>query len=263
VIDKKTLVCIGDSWTWGSEIVDPKYEIYRNTDFLHTQLGECPYRLSNTYPGVVSKNLGFDDFYNLGAVGESNDYIFDRTYRWVYENYILKNISTSNLFFIVGLTSPERVGFEYECNGKIKRMMLNPNWDVSNFNNEECYESIKDFYVTYITHFSHKLEYGNRFVRQLIYLENFFKANKIKYLFFNAFYDVSFLINNTTEPELKSLWNSLNSKFFYGKDTFETFNTHIKKIDSKNCMTNDHPSEIGHRIWSEELTRYIKENYTI
>jgi len=28
-------------------------------------------------------------------------------------------------------------------------------------------------------------------------------------------------------------------------------------------MTNDHPSEIGHRIWSEELTRYIKENYTI
>ena len=47
-------------------------------------------------------------------------------------------------------------------------------------------------------------------------------------------YDLSFLINNTTEPELKTLWNSLNPKFFYGIDTFETFSTHIKKIDSKN-----------------------------
>lgn len=263
IIDRKTLVCVGDSWTWGSEIVDPKYEIHRGTDFLHTQLGNCPYRLSNTYPGIISKNLGFDEFYNLGACGESNDYIFDITIKWIYENYISKNIDTSNLFFIIGLTSPERIGFEYECEGRITRMMINPSWDVSNLSNEDYYETIKDFWVTYITHFSHKHEYSNRFIKQILYLENLLKNNKIKYLFFNAFYDVSFFINEKTDPTLKSLWNSIDSKFFYGKENFETFNTHIKKVDNKNCMTNDHPSEVGHKIWADELTKYIKENYNL
>ncbi len=255
VIPKKILVCIGDSWTWGSEIVNPEYEKYRGTDFLHTQLGDCQYRLSNTYPGVISKELGFDEFHNLGACGESNDYIFNKTLKWYYNNR-----NNNELFFIVGLTSPERVGFDYECDGKIKRMMINPNWDVSNLSNEPCFDMLKVFWMNYIIHFSHKKEYLDRYVRQVSYLENFFKNNNIKYLFFNAFYDFSQLLNKQTEPEIKSIWDSIDEKRFYGKNNFETFRSFILK-KGNNTMTNDHASEIGHKIWSNELIDFILKNY--
>ena len=83
----KKLYTIGDSWTYGDELVNPK---------------------EDSWPSVLSKELGCE-LVNDAECGGSNDWMFRKTIEWVCSQDILDDVSV-----IVGWSEPNRREENYE-----------------------------------------------------------------------------------------------------------------------------------------------------
>ena len=125
----------------------------------------------------------------------------------------------------------------------------------------------------------------------ILQFENFCKANNIKWLSFNSFYqnvgssieewkDVNIKnelskLQLTTHPlhtnksfdreyykqEYISLWDSIDNVRFYKKnETNNTFKSFIETNNPVATYSGWHPSESSHKIWADELVNYIINN---
>ncbi len=66
------IVTIGDSWTWGADLTQQKYNV------VHIdKLEDDDYRLNHVYGGIISKTLQ-TDFLNLGEPGSDNYFIANK-----------------------------------------------------------------------------------------------------------------------------------------------------------------------------------------
>jgi hypothetical protein len=128
----------------------------------------------------------------------------------------------------------------------------------------------------------------------ILQFENFCKANNIKWLSFNSFYqnvgtsievwkDIDIKLelqklhlqnhpyhtNKNFEreyykQEYVSLWESIDSIRFYKKNKKNnTFKSFMEQNAINNPYSGWHPSEESHLIWANELYDYIKQNKLI
>ena len=98
----KRLVVSGDSWTYGSEIRDPKLpESVKDWDEPNDA-----YRLPKIWPTKLGNYLGVDDVVNLSYPAASNDRIVRNLVGWLTQEYLATKRDTSELFVVVGFTSP-------------------------------------------------------------------------------------------------------------------------------------------------------------
>jgi hypothetical protein len=283
------IICDGDSWTFGCELVSKEVELKHGEPGKHA--GEYDYLQENdeyrtnvAWPEKLRKIINGRAI-NISWPADDNTTILNRTISYVTSQYLAKGKSTDELLVIVGWSSPERTSFWYKDSDISRRHRLQPNTEHFDSKKQE------EFFRLYVEHYWHAEEYIPRFVMNALQLQNFCESHNIKYLQYNSFYqspnlipeqwidmDVSLELNklhgdgyvttNKSERtsytyDYKSIWNSINPVTFYKKN--ETNNTFINFIQN-NCkepFTGWHPSIEGHEAWANELYRYMIENKII
>jgi len=285
------IICDGDSWVFGCEIVDP---IIVQRYPKSTYVGEYDYLEENDnyrIPKIFPTHLGklFNaEVTNLSWPADDNSTILNRTITYITSNYIAKNNPTDDLLVIIGWSSPERNSFWYKDENTSYRFRLWP--QVALFETEQQ----RKFWELYVHYFWNSEEYMTRYVMNVLQFQNFCDSNNIKWMCFNSFYqtpskDISDWVDldvkneleklnlNTTSYrksnvenrqiykfEYSSLWDTINSVRFYKKDN--QMNTFKNFVDNSNLNTKYygwHPSPDSHKLWAEELHDYIKSNNLI
>jgi hypothetical protein len=289
--DKLTIICDGDSWVFGSEIVDPN--ILKNKP-VNTHPGEYDwleenndYRLSKIFSTQLG-NLLNADVVNLSWPADDNNTILNRIISYISTNYISKGLSTDNLFLIVGWSSPERNSFWYKDENHSQKLTIWPSIPNLQIENQKIFW---DYYVEYLWN---KEEYLPRHIMNILQFQNFCKVNNIDWMCFNSFYqnvgkspnewfDIDVLnelsnlklnnypyhlSNNSNRQyynqQYLSLWNMIDSIRFYKKNEINnTFKSYMELNNTSDVYNGWHPSPSSHKIWAEELYNYIKENKII
>jgi len=284
---KLQLICNGDSWVFGSEIVDP--ELAKNYP-QHVHVGNYDhlkendhYRIPRIFPTKLAAMLDADSV-NLAWPADDNQSICNRTIEYITENYINTGIGTDNLFVIVGWSSPERARFWYKDIDRNHKHIIWPSLEWHDTTAQ------KKFWELYVTYFWNKEEYIPRFVDTVLRFQNFCTEHKIKHLMFNAFYqgqgsgcshaidkDVNiseelrqmppdgydYSVNDKRITKMSShthAWKTVSDITYYCKDqaknSFRTFITDRLAVP----LSGWHPSEQGHTLWAKELFKYINNN---
>lgn len=284
---KYDIVCDGDSWTFGSELADPVLAEKFGGPTIHPGVYDFfqendGYRIPKIWSTFLENELDAN-CYNISWPADDNGTILNRTIDYVTRNYLIPKKDTSNLIVIVGWSSPERKSFWYKDEKIDYHYRLAPN--VPHFNSK----GQEDFWKLYVEYFWNKEEYIPRFIMNVLQLQTFCEANKIKWLCYNSFYQVgdrnvqdwrdlsikdelegmatlrynqmtSDIVRTPVDMNYKNTWNLISPINFYKKDEKNnTFRTFIMN-NCDNPFVGWHPSEEGHKVWAKELSRYIKEN---
>ena len=281
----KELIIAGDSWSFGSEIINPKFKSDDVTDWDDVN---DEYRNSNIYPYYLSKQLNIDNVKNLSFPAYSNDRIVRTLINYLTKYHLINSSNLNDIFVIVGLTSPERKDFYYKNKNLSQWVTMWPAWE----HKYKDHDGMDDFVKSYITFFNNEQEYLNRYLNQVYYLQNFFKSNNIKYLIFQSFYQPTIFHNKISEWEDSPYINLWNNSFHGSTDTQQTkyyqgssepeiwkliddirFMNKNKKnhsfhgylIDTstktnENYFVGLHPNENAHKLWANNLYFYIKNN---
>lgn len=262
----KELVVAGDSWTYGSEIRDPKLpESVKDWDPPNDA-----YRLPRIWPTKLGKLVNSENVINLSYPAASNDQIIRNLVGWLTEKYLHPKKSTKDLFVVVGFTSPERKDFYYRDEKNNFWFTMWPMWK-----HKYPQDNINRFAELYVKNFYNIEESTHRYLNQIFYLQNLFRQFDIKHLFFQAFYqrsdlhiqqwkDAPYYRHYNNQPD-QLIWNMIdNVRFIHKNDEIHSFHNYIKSLDktpnSDQAIKGMHPSELGHTWWAEHLYEYIKVN---
>tara|TARA_X000000368_G_C23018834_1_gene707038 strand:+ start:790 stop:1608 length:819 start_codon:yes stop_codon:yes gene_type:complete len=269
---KKILYSEGCSWTGGhlgdnSNMLKPGLEDSQ----LMSKENES-YRLPKLWPHKLGKLLNIENVHNAGEPGSSNDGVVRRTVENVLG--LLKNYSPDEILVVVGWTSPERKDFFYRETGETDShwLTLQPAQNMEFYNSDA--KDLKHFFKTYVRCFWHPEEFFHRYVRQNLYLHYFLKSHNIEHLFYSSFYENPDVGIDDMGKEMYDLIPPNTLENFHGlcKTSYKdlTFRNYVQEVhideNSNNKHQNKffadhHPTELGHRLWSEELARdldYIK-----
>jgi len=270
----KKLIVAGDSWTYGSEIRDPDLpESIKDWDAPNDA-----YRLPRIWPTKLGKMLGIEEeVINLSYPASSNDGIMRRTIAWITQEYIAKNKDTSELFVVIGLTSPERRDFFYRDRDKIDDPKHDRWWFTlwPMWTHKYPQPTISKFAELYSTYMWNPEEYIHRYLNQIYYLQLFFEKYNIKYLFFQSFYqykdmcikdwrDGPYNRHYNGQPD-QILWELIDStRFMHKNEDMHSFHNYIKTKDTspnnKDAFIIMHPSELAHTWWAEHVYEYCTKN---
>lgn len=284
----KHLITNGDSWVFGSEIVDPALASkYPSTVHVgnYDHLAENDhYRLPRIFSTLLANRWGADSV-NLSWPADDNQSICNRTMEYISKTYIDTGADLSELFVIVGWSSPERVRFWYRDNERSQKYII---WPSLEWFDTPAQQRFWEMYVSYLWNAE---EYIPRYVDTVLRFQNFCTTHGIKYLMFNAFYqgqgsgcshalaqDLNVLEElSKLDPDgyayshngeriqfnqyqAQSLWNRVDPVRYYCKDQADnSFRTFIsRRLTDPLCGW--HPSPQGHELWAAELDSYIRRN---
>lgn len=287
------IICDGDSWVFGCEILDPELsKLYPDS----THPGEHDFEEANDEyrrPKIFSTHLSkiFNaNVVNLSWPADDNGTILRRTMDYITNKYIANHLPTTNLFVIIGWSSPERNSFWYRDENINMHFRLWPN--VPHFDAKPQ----QKFWELYVAHLWNPEEYIPRYVFNVVQFQNFCRAHGIKWLCFNSFYQVpqknvadwvdldireelgklkqklnGYQYQQTSNPHTRdtalidytALWDTVDPVRFYKKDQpNNTFKSYIS--DPANNVAEPfngwHPSPSGHEAWAHELARYIRSH---
>ena len=277
-----TLYTNGDSWTAG-HFIAPKLQKEGLEDCNHKS--NDFYRLKYAWPAFTAFRLGVN-VVNGAHAGASNDGIVRRTITDITK--LLKTTPAKDIIAVIGWSSPERRDFFYKSDTMAAYDTLYPaelhHWkdDDNDIRNE--------FYRNYVLRYWNEEEYYTRHMLHVITLANFFKVNKIKFKFFNAFYErLDQVKNKIGVPDYVSPLNDCIESFFVDKSIIKNTNSEgileqYKKIYSKHDLNktfreyliNDcirgkktpmkiskyliqHPTKLGHRRWGEYVGDLLRK----
>jgi len=241
---KKIIICEGDSWTSG-DMINPELN---TTNVNHSDNDK--YRLPKVWPHKLGSLLGIDVL-NTSVAGSSNDGIVRRLISNVLD--LLKKYDGSEMFVIVGWSSPERKDF-----------YTNGSWETlyPMHKHKRNNESLNEMWDLYVEHFWNKEEYISRYKHTNLYIHYFLESHNIEHLFFDSFY----------ETELGHHHKSQIRDTIVDEDYLQITKNNFKEVSFKNFLLDDnnefrdglfneldpHPSETGHQLWAEELSKDLQ-----
>lgn len=286
------IICDGDSWVFGCEIVDPniasKYPKSTHPGEYDYLPENDSYRIPRIFSSHLSELLNIR-VTNLSWPADDNGTILRRIINYISCKYLEKNVPTDNLLVIVGWTSPERNSFWYKDNDKSSRLFrIWPHINHFDFPSQE------EFWKIYVRYLWNTEEYIPRYILNVLQFQNFCKVHNIKWLCFNSFYQTPgespngwkdlnikeelYKLKNilgqhefhcSSDPYVRhihvndymSLWDSIDSVRFYKKNDAEnTFKSFCIRNSVKEPFNGFHPSELSHKLWAIELYNYIRQN---
>jgi len=287
---RKTIICDGDSWVFGSEIVDPeqakKYPGEHATVYDYLPENDL-FRHNKIFPYYLGELMDNANVINLAYPADDNGNILRRTIDYITQNYLSQNKSTDDILLIVGWSSPERNSFWF----RDSESNLSMNWrlwpQVQHFDHP-AQQEMWGLYVSYLWNIE---EYMPRYIHNVMMLQNFCTVHNIDWLCFNSFYqtpnknvtdwnDLNIMAEldkldtmgyqyqelfktplgrQSQSYDYKTQWELIDSDRFYKKDQPDsTFRSFIEK-NVEDPLNNWHPSPKGHNAWAKELYRYINE----
>jgi hypothetical protein len=265
----KTLLVDGDSWTYGSEIRDPQLpESIKDWDPPNDE-----YRLPRIWASKLGQMIGAEETFNISYPASSNDGIVRRTVGWITQEYLSKGRDTSDLFVVIGFTSPERKDFYYRDIDDKHRHFWYTMWPM--WKHKYPQEELNQFAEIYSAYMWNPEEYTHRYLNQVFYLQTLFNHYGIRHLFFQAFYqrndmhirqwtDDPYNKHYNGQPD-QMVWDMIDPvKFMHKDDKIHSFHNYILNKDvsegKRDSILNMHPSELGHTWWAEHIYEYGKEN---
>ena len=275
------LVLLGDSWAWGTELLDPAFvpdgDVRRANNFFdnHHKAEHVAYRENNRYAKLFADRIGANQIIDLSKGGASNDTIVRLLLRWLAEQGYTQGKPTDDLFISIGWTSPERKDFFYKENigGSDDRgwFTLFPN-----FRHNYGPEDLAKFYDLYINNLWHAGEYMHRYITQVWQVATILKSLGINYLMHQAFYQQTMHILRWSDAIFKTsvaekilpadqiLWKSIDPIRFMHKDDKDvsTFHNYIMGKNNQSLEL-QHPNVAGHRLWAEHMYEYCIEHKLI
>ena len=237
----KYLVSNGCSFTEGTGLVPSppgQYSVAINLEDIKFEKTVKPYR----YSGILSKKLGIEDI-NLSRGGASNERIFGTTIDWIEENIEKCN---DTLFVIqwsyIGRDIHEKFAVTREL---IKKAHENKVWKIDNI-------SIRDFIYSELDYLLQMdfSELRKRDMRFVYSLQNIFKLNNWKYVFFegHSFEDEETRVNLDWDTHI----GLLIDKNYLIRPGFMDF------VGEK-ILPDLHPNKEGHVDWANKLYDFIKD----
>jgi hypothetical protein len=284
--DRKTILTCGDSFTFGSEIINPtlstgKPEPYKLEQMINGLMDYSPendeYRSCRTWPAYLGE-LSSRNVINIAKPAISNLWIYHSTMSWILKNYIERNKPTDDLIVIVGWTSVLRKEFFFNGQSATSEKTLNVNGDFK-LESKDIQEFFKYYALT--TDFDTQGSYD--LVNCSFNLYNFCQSRNIKCYFFNALPDehhayqlvrfykdlnVSRYIDNfrhvttcwSRDMYSESLikWSSIPTSSFLQKDrTLNSFSNYIRVLPLEERLHGVHPSPQAHKIWADVMYDFI------
>lgn len=244
----------GCSYTWGGslfELFDEKEKKW--TVNLPEDDPLTKKRLQTVYPYHLGKYIGAQKTINESLGGGSNFRIVRKTLQY-FNNLLLDDKPVNDHFVTIQWSEPSRFEFYYEEIESWANLMTtavvpekygkNPNYIVDSHKTHYAYNhsTMQDF------HF---------FISHVYCLGNFFKINKIPYLFFkHSGWETPFFNAKLIDTQQ---WQKLLLQFNWLHDDLE-YHMQKSNIDK---VTNSHPSAIGHIQWADILLKEIKKKKLI
>jgi hypothetical protein len=285
--EMKLVVC-GDSFTYGSEIVDPQFLetpskpyqpnkfngiIERDIDTKNDQ-----YRIERIWPTYLKELIEAKEVINLAKPAVGNKWILESVLNWLLENYIAPNKSPNDIMIVVGWTTTARREFFFNVNNQIYRKTLNSNGD---FNREEY--TLKQFFKWYLLAVQNDYEGVYDFINYNFELSMFCEKYGIPYYFFNALPEEHHVYNlerNFTDLNVvkwidsfkyiygawgedlhkmsKLKWEHISEASFILKDKpMNSFLNYIKHLPLEERLNGTHPTPKSHKLWAELLYEWI------
>ena len=248
------IYCDGDSWTAG-DIVDP--ELFGDDLTKVNDPRNTPYRLSKVWPGMLAYET-----INESEAGSSNDAIVRRVYRNVLN--LLKENKPEDLFVIIGWSSPERKDFYYDGKHTSWETLYPAQFEQHfHFGDRVAEKDLQTFYKIYLKYFWNQEEYLERYIQQNLSLHHFLLNKGIKHLFFDAFFeskdgglwgDEELLDNLSDSDTIQEEFIKLREEFFIPI----SMKQYLLKIGGREMWDGYHPSEQGHRHWSNYMNKILK-----
>lgn len=286
-----TLLVCGDSFTYGSEIVNPEFlleptvpnkQVQYNGKIKHDyDTKNDAYRLERIWPTYLGEMLKTSQVINLAKPAVGNRWIKNTTIDWLLENYILQKKSTDELLLIVGWTTPFRREFFFNENNQIIENTLNAFGDF-NLHTKE----LQNFFESYLLSVHYEYEGVYDFINYNFELIQFCEKYKINYRCFNAlpkehhikheesyfedlnineyidkFKYVSSCWGRNLQQVSKLKWNMVTKSIFLFKDEkLNSFTNYIMELPLQDRLFGVHPSPESHKFWAELLYEWIINN---
>ena len=272
-----TLVGCGDSWAWGTELIDRTKITGNDWSFnLHWDPAHVKYREDHRYLKLFSDKIGATSVVDISQGGCSNDSIVRNLFRWLSEEGYLSGRDTSDVFVSIGWTSPERKDFCYN--------QERPGWEGGWFtmypmwNHDYNIPDLNQFRDIYIEHLWSAEEYLHRWIMQVWQTQMLLKSLGIKHVMHQAFYhhhkskflewsDKRYkeLVDHRSNLSDLKIWESVDNITFMHKDDPKkgTFYSYIKNIainTGTKVFYENHPNELGHQLWADYMYKYCLEN---
>lgn len=266
MVEAVKLIVAGDSWTYGSEIRDPDLPAH----IKDWDLENDGYRIPRIWPTKLGQKLGAREVINLSYPASSNDRISRVAKNYIIENHLNGGMSASDIFLVIGWTSPERKDFYYKDHDTDSWITIWPMWDPG-----YRQSTLGEFHKIYVKHMWNQEEYISRYVNQVLDMQNFCKAYGIRYLFFQGFYQhMNRMIRDWTDRPYAMdsrhaidmmTWSLIDGKRFMMKDDeIHSFHNYIMHLDRMNgsslALSGQHPSEVAHTWWADRIADYCEEN---
>lgn len=274
------LVGLGDSWMWGAELVDPVEEpvplfnIPGGEFERHHKPINLKYRLKNRYVNLFQDLIGAEELVDLSKCSISNDTIKRRLLNWLCAEGYLSGKDTSNLFVLIGWTSPERREFYWKDRyGEDNYIHFGP-WTMD-IKHHPCSTNkhepeLDEFFRLYFDHFWNEKEFIDRWMRQVYETQVLLKSLNIKYVMHQAFYHHHHqMINQWSDDEykkkieavddqVKNLWELVDPiRFMHKNDHISTAHHYMLSQGTHDEMfIVFHPSIKGHEVWANHLYQY-------
>lgn len=285
--EMKLVVC-GDSFTYGSEIVDPQFLetpskpnrpnkfnglINKDTDEKNDQ-----YRTERIWPTYLKELIGAKEVINLAKPAVGNKWIHETILNWLLENYIVPKKTPDDIIIVIGWSSVVRKEFFFNINNKICRRTLNGNGDFD----KEGYE-MKQFFKWYLLAVQNDYEGVYDFVNYNFEMRMLCERYEIPCYSFNALPEEHHVYNlerkfvdlNVTKwidsfkyvegawgedlyKMSKLKWSHIPEANFIWKDKpMNSFSNYIKHLPLEERLNGSHPSPKSHKLWAELLHEWI------
>ena len=285
----KHLFAVGCSFTAGAGL--PKRSIVSGSNvlapvdrLLHTTehgVLSAPFLVANKL-GLYSTDRADGkkpEYVNLSQSGGCNSMIKRKTINWLCENKDM----WKDIIVLVGWSNPLRdelfvadwypeSGNPYSAylditDGYLQLGSKGSNKEHQPSHLKEDFNIDNNFYKEYmVRHYSFENQISTT-IDNILDLQNFLKLNDIKYVFWN-----SLNLNNRNWKEFDhTKWTKkrkfINHQNWVSSDIDFSWEEFLDDLDPPHRLKyrlskeNDHPNELGHKLWADEIYKKIEELY--
>lgn len=241
-----------------------KYLYYNGDSFCGDKIKE-----GRTFGDLLGQKYNLEVKHEWGS-GSSNHRIYRTTVDFVMNN----KSKLHDYLFLIGLTKPTRfelydtIHQRYIAMGHTNfyRMMRGediqflpeinrPSWEKD----LKLSDEFKKEYITKFVDFDNMLK---EHMRRVYSLECILKANNCKYLFYNIFNDTYRRGAIRKVVSGNYLWDNANELFDWDnwilpRSSFDEYLVGYSQRSVRRNKNDDHPNELGHRIWYQVVREKI------
>jgi len=244
----------GCSYTWGGSLYLLKEKDDNGKEHFLDYYNDSPKnidRLQSVYPHHLGKLMGAEHVYNLSMGGGSNDRIV-RTTLDFFHNAMIAGENVKDYFVTIQWTDPNRTEF-YDTHYQNCWVGMQHGYHF-NESTERWLSKLTETKDYYYKHLYSDINALEKTIQNITLLGEFFRANKIPYVFFSHVDIFGFGIDDIATHSIEKRINLIDTRYVWWEGSSRESVMGKTNFDAIN---NSHPSRLGHKQWAGTLLKWI------